>query len=239
MKRLRRILFDILAIVSTLLLVAATAMWVRSYFVRDVFHNVLEGSGRSVRSWSGRVFIIEVTATRPADSRLVILLRTPSIAGNTRNPDLPPIARGGAYVVHWQGMLTTHTLPRVTLPQASVGNGFGFSRASVSVGGGSRPTISAAVISIPYWPLCVASLVMPIAWALRLRRRQWARQDRCPDCGYDLRATPQRCPECGRVNAPGMRSLPFHLIDRRCTRMTADKSGLALIDRRSSALICG
>lgn len=52
--------------------------------------------------------------------------------------------------------------------------------------------------TIPYWPLLVATAVMPY---LRLRSalamRQRAAMGSCPRCGYDLRATPDRCPECG------------------------------------------
>jgi hypothetical protein len=60
------------------------------------------------------------------------------------------------------------------------------------------------------WALAVPGWLVPLLFALlpgsrllrtyRLRRAE--RRGRCPDCGYDLRATPARCPECGRVFPP-------------------------------------
>jgi hypothetical protein len=51
-------------------------------------------------------------------------------------------------------------------------------------------------------------LVNAIATAIAVVpfRKQWDREQRtkkglCPQCGYDLRATPDRCPECGGVSA--------------------------------------
>jgi hypothetical protein len=59
----------------------------------------------------------------------------------------------------------------------------------------------ALVLIFPYWallPLVTVPLVLAIRWELRARRRAWRlRSGLCPDCGYDLRASPERCPECG------------------------------------------
>jgi hypothetical protein len=56
-------------------------------------------------------------------------------------------------------------------------------------------------------PLILAGQVLTtggvMLFALPFARRQWRRErqaaGRCPECGYDLRATPERCPECGVV----------------------------------------
>jgi hypothetical protein len=57
---------------------------------------------------------------------------------------------------------------------------------------------------VPYWLLTALTLALPTTSAVQwIRRRSRLRHQRaglCPNCGYDLRATPDRCPECGTVS---------------------------------------
>jgi hypothetical protein len=51
---------------------------------------------------------------------------------------------------------------------------------------------------LPTIVLSLAAMVFEIT----LWKRSRVRLGLCPDCGYDLRATPDRCPECGHEVAP-------------------------------------
>jgi hypothetical protein len=56
--------------------------------------------------------------------------------------------------------------------------------------------------AVPAWAVAAAAGVLPVLWLAGWdRRRRLAREGRCPQCGYDLRAGHDRCPECGRAVA--------------------------------------
>ncbi len=54
------------------------------------------------------------------------------------------------------------------------------------------------LINLPDWFLALVLAIPPIRLIRAgLRRRYRRRTGKCPECGYDLRHSPERCPECG------------------------------------------
>jgi hypothetical protein len=54
------------------------------------------------------------------------------------------------------------------------------------------------ILVIPYWVTIILAGILPVRWAVyRVRSLIRRRQNRCPHCGYDVRASIGCCPECG------------------------------------------
>ncbi len=57
-------------------------------------------------------------------------------------------------------------------------------------------------ITVPHWFILLLCPIFPLVWLRRfLRHRHRLRNNLCPTCGYDMRASTDRCPECGRAIA--------------------------------------
>jgi hypothetical protein len=55
---------------------------------------------------------------------------------------------------------------------------------------------------LPIWPVAaVSGVVWCVLARFRRVRERIDAQGLCPNCHYDLRATPGRCPECGKASA--------------------------------------
>jgi 4-amino-4-deoxy-L-arabinose transferase-like glycosyltransferase len=166
-KRLRRIIFNGLTVLSLLLCVATSALWVRSYWVDETMarwskhttgYNFLIGSAGGIVHFERLAGSFE--PNYPND-----VPRSPLEYEYSRQP----YRRGKIYDVGWQ--------PDASVPFRHFWFEFG-----------TQP-----FIAVPHWSVVALFTVLPLTCFHRHARRRGL----CPHCGYDLRATPDRCPECG------------------------------------------
>jgi hypothetical protein len=181
----RRRLFNLAAAMSLGLCVATVILWVRSI-----------GHTGSVY-WIGAEHHLELTNT---DGVFGILF--------ARDSRLRPVVEGTDRLFGWFSWRTELTAgrDRARLRTPSFNKwGFGLHLAK-TVGRpdgqwrfGARRLL---IVYLPYWLPVLAFALPPVPSSFRfLRRRHRMGAGRCPNCGYDLRATPGRCPECGTAVA--------------------------------------
>jgi len=177
-----RHLFTLCSALSLLLFVAASARWVRSYWLSDTIvwrHADGVRSGQTARG-SVAVELFSFAGdrqTKPGDGSRIQYQRTEASAPVNSLLDLD--AEQGDSVVDWHW----HGVDWYEIQNALRGHRY-------------------AQFVVPFWCIVAATGLLPLAWTKgRLRSRLRARRERrfglCPSCGYDIRATPHRCPECG------------------------------------------
>ena len=178
----RRVAFTIVCGLSLLLFVADVAVWIRSYWIRDIAGNVTAtGNGYLIQSIRGRLHIISD-------------LDGHSAGGFHHRQDwLSPDAI-------WNGGMSGYPV-KVEWHLGHIWQKYQrYHRTFLSGYGGSSQamTTNHRLIVIPYWSPAVIFAVLPTIWIWRFMKYRHRRQvGHCPKCNYDLRATPQRCPECG------------------------------------------
>jgi hypothetical protein len=180
MRRLARVLLDVLTALSLLMCIAAVVLWPRSFVVNDVWQWVRAESAQEVGvAWAHS----DAGAVSLGMSEMTLF------AGEGESSYADRVRALGA----WQ------RLPREDagdwrdnlIPRAD----------GERTGGGRARTFTTRRLRLPFGLIMIASVVLPITRLAARRRRQRAANGHCPACGYDLRASPGRCPECGAAPA--------------------------------------
>ena len=193
---MRRKVFNRAAVISLLLLTAATiAVWVRSASVVDVLSYGRADVHRGFERWrvlsircDGGVIAVEFDTHIPRDKDFSYMSSVPPDVGlhHEAFPREPGLGWYDSPELKWRGVQVGW--------RSFVGHAHQAPRTASNIVWWHR------ALWFPCW-LLATTLVLPLLFAAwrcaRTRRRRSG--GRCESCGYDLRATPDRCPECGAV----------------------------------------
>jgi hypothetical protein len=187
---LRR-LFTLVSLVSLVLCAATVVLWVRSYrvgYYSDSHgYQVVAGRATDEHYWflSASGGLVYTRSNGWSDDPVAVGLNTANRGTRGRSFGTPEPDRFRTAALGGR---------RTVL-------GFHYGEDRAERAGDLKLTGVSRTIVVPYWSLCAGfAVVSPLPWlagAAGRRRRRAA--NRCPACGYDLRATPGRCPECGVV----------------------------------------
>jgi hypothetical protein len=176
-----------LMLISLLLCVAASVLWVRSYAGSDYLAHGRSGVSSTEHSVTG--ISHQITWTRGQ----IQITKSEMTSYSLRIGVAVPPKRS-----YWSyGRLGKGHLYWDSLPERTMWNRLGF--AEIRTGWmSSFADESRKGFAIPAWLPVLAFGLWPALWIVRVVRwRSRLGVGHCRECGYDLRATPKRCPECG------------------------------------------
>jgi hypothetical protein len=176
-KLLSRILRITITLLSLLLFLSTLYFWPCSYYMADGI-----SFGRNGYSSYDGSLVRHIRGLRSSRGKLEIVRGEIS---SLLFPHISP-AEEGVHVEH-------EDAPSATDPRLIDWSHLGFSKARFL-----NAAMDITVYAVPFWFLAPLFALLPTLWLAKvLRRRRWIAANRCPTCGYDMRATPDRCPECG------------------------------------------
>jgi hypothetical protein len=186
-------LFTILSALSLLLFVVVVALWVRSYWVGDLFQHVGdEGSGQSARG----VFTASGSLGWWRD-------KTECQSSDPEGDWARMMKQGGIEIEDgWQWLrLAPPYVPGEDHMLQDQWDILGFRWAKADLHYPANPSFTWGVsfgrFVAPFWCVALVAGVLPLTAMWRWWTKRPNRAGLCLQCGYDLRATPGRCPECG------------------------------------------
>jgi hypothetical protein len=184
----RRVLFNVTAVVSMLLFGAVSVLWVRSLSVTDCVLGAEPGAAESAQR-------TRVIGYRFVSGRGVLLVIRESASHATDS--LGSLNLGWRHH-RWVAMgkiLDPATVRRLSNRVLVDGTGF---QLTTRTSGGPPPR-EERWLRVPYWMMLVMLFPLPVIWMARFARVQsQGVGGRCLNCGYDIRACGNVCSECGQ-----------------------------------------
>jgi hypothetical protein len=200
-------LFKILITFSALICLATIALWLRGHYARDSLWYSTDTMRYSIHSYRGRIWLWSLSIA-PDSSAMVWTTRrrirtgfqVDSVSDSWYAPFVGP-RKGIVLETDFTEAHRGWSVPgRQWLGFRYVSTDTWYPKAQLQQG---YPTASSRAIFIPHWAIITLTATLPtIATAQLMRNRHRRRDNLCPKCGYDLRATPSRCPECGHEPKP-------------------------------------
>lgn len=170
MKRLFRILAAVALLLFFTLLIASTALWIRSYSMGEQISWRTDTNSWFVTSAHGSFMVL----VAPGD----LMAERGSRWAHVTMPPFPTLP-------------TTGLVMKPLFLGIQTGTGDPFQAAPFSVF--AMPWWHITIVSfLMTFPLTRFLLTTR-------RRKKRLQKGLCPKCGYDLRATPTQCPECGAI----------------------------------------
>jgi hypothetical protein len=193
---MRRRLFTLMSVLSLVLCVVTSALWVRSYWQFDAVGTHVGNRTASLVSYRGRIGLNVIRFNNGGYRHEPELARMSLSFNETAKVIV------GTYIEY------EDRLGEVADAGPELGRwGFSFNGSdefylglqTLKSGEHVKPDYYWWRLGMPVWPMPAIAMILPTCWLFAQRKRAGRAATLCAHCGYDLRATPDRCPECGTV----------------------------------------